>query len=85
MLKFKLGCYMWAEFPSHVQLPSGPFGLWACLCLAQEFWPWIICSLPAVLAQIHLHTFSDQHQWNSSNNHPMLTFIPSAARLLHDS
>ena len=24
MLKFKLGCYMWAEFPSHVQLPSGP-------------------------------------------------------------
>src|SRR6185295_16338882 len=63
----------------------GPFGLWACLCLAQEFMPWIICLLHAVLAQIHLHIFSDQHLWNSSNNHPMLTFIPSDARLLHDS
>ena len=45
----------------------------------------LICLLHAVLAQIRLHTFSDQHMWISSNNHPMLTFIPSDARLLHDS
>ena len=63
-----------------------PFGPWAC--------PWVIGHLYlgsfllvffVFLAQIHLHTFSDQHLWNSSNNHPMLTFIPSDDRLLHDS
>ena len=69
----------WAGSPPLVWLPSGP------LCLAWGFMSWIICMLHAVLAQIHLHTFSDQHLWNSSNNHPMLTFIPSDAQLLNDS
>ena len=75
----------WAASPSHVQLPSGPFWPLGLLVLAQEFMPWIICSLPVVLSQIHLHTFSDQHLWNLSNNHLMLTFIPFDDRLLHDS
>ena len=80
---FCLGLLMWhcawAGSPSLVWLPSGP------LCLAWGFKPWIICMLRAVLAQIHLHIFSDQHLWNSSNNYPMLAFISSDAQLLHDS
>ena len=42
MLKFKLGCYMWAEFPSHVQLPSGLFWPLGSPMSDWAFVPWII-------------------------------------------
>jgi len=77
--------FSWAMSPSLVWLPSGPFWPLGLLVLDQGFVPWIICLLDGVLAQFHLHTFSDQHLLNSSNNHPILTFTPSDAQLLHDS
>ena len=48
--------------------------------------PWIMPHhLGAFLAQNHLHTFSNQYLWNLSINHPMLSFIPFDAHILHDS
>ena len=74
-----------AVSPSLVWLPSGHFWPLGLLVLDQGFVPWIIYLFHVVLAQIHLHTFSYQNLWNSSNNHPMLTFIPFDAPVLHDS
>ena len=68
---------------SHVQLPSGHFWPLGLLVLGPGIYALYNMIVTYSLAQIHLHTFSDQHLWNSSNNHPMLTFIPY--RLLHDS
>ena len=75
----------WAGSPPLVWLPYGPFWPLGSAMSDWAFVPWIILASFVFLAQIHLHTFSDQHLWNSSNNHPMLPFISSDARLLHDS
>ena len=38
---------------------------------------WIMtCHLASFLAQIHLHTITNQHLWNSLVFNPMLPFIP---------
>jgi len=44
----------------------------------RTFVPWIMTyHLASNLAQIHLHTISNQHLWNSLVFDPMLLFIPS--------
>jgi hypothetical protein len=66
---------MWGYLVGHLILVCG----WA-------FIPWtILDSFLHFLAQIYLHTFSDQHLWNLLINNPMLTFIPFDALLFHDS
>ena len=40
------------------------------------------CYFHVFLAQIHLHTFLDQHMWNLSINYPILTLIPFDAWIL---
>ena len=43
-------------------------------------WPFlswtILASFFAILVLINMHTFSDQHMWNSPISRPMLAFIP---------
>ena len=62
---------VWAEFPSHVQLPSGPF------------WPLGLLVLgPGIYALDNMLVtciFGPNSPANLSNNHPLLTFIPSDA------
>ena len=76
---------MWAESPSHVQLPNGPFWPLGLLVLGPG-----IYALDNMLVTCSFGPNSPAHilrpaSVNSSNNHPMLTFISSDARLLHDS
>ena len=68
-----------------------------CSCQVGPFWPLGLLVLgPGIYAldnmlvtcdfgpNLSAHIL-DQYLWNSSNKHPMLTFIPFDARLLHDS
>ena len=75
----------WAASPPLVWLPNGPFWHLGLLVLGLGIYALDNMLVTRSFVQIHLHTFLDQHLWNSSNNRPMLTFIPSDARLLHDS
>ena len=43
------------------------------------------CYFPPFLAQIHLHTFPNQHPWNLSIIHPILPFVPFDALILRES
>ena len=63
-----------------VSISCGPFDPCDDMCRApihRTFVPWIMtCHLASILAQIHLHTISNQHLWNSLVLNPMLPFIP---------
>ena len=54
-----------------------------CALIGRSFVPWIMPHHLAVnLAQIHLHTISNQHMWNSLIFYPVLAFIPFYAWFL---
>ena len=52
-------------------------------------WPFlswtILASFFAILVLINMHTFSDQHMWNSLINYHILIFIPFDALILRNS
>ena len=55
------------------------------LVLVRVFMPWIILASFFHFEPKFTYTFLDQHLWNLSINHHILTFIPSDALILRDS
>ena len=73
-------CHVFKLLQHRFSCSGGPFDPCDDTCRApihRTFVPWIMtCHLASFLAQIHLHTITNQHLWNSLVFNPMLPFIP---------